>query len=209
MWSVEHGVFGAAVSQLGFHQRWGARTTALFIVASLLPDVDSVTLFFGREAYFSYHRGLTHTLGAAVLGAALLAALFCAARGHLPPTSRGEKPREEQSDHAVRQPAGWRAGGPADGGAWREFGLFFGIGLLAIMGHLLADTLYPWPIPIFWPLSSRKLAFDVLGWGDGGIRNWTIVTMLALAVLRRHRRAVALFSLAALALYIGWRFQLS
>jgi inner membrane protein len=67
---LTHGMFGALLKGLGFGRK-GALGT--LIASSMLPDIDLITRLFGTEALLMYHRGITHSLFAAVLGPALVA----------------------------------------------------------------------------------------------------------------------------------------
>jgi len=54
---VTHGLFGATIYNLGFKRRaafW------VLLIASVAPDLDYVTRFWGTDVLLRYHRGITH-----------------------------------------------------------------------------------------------------------------------------------------------------
>ncbi|HHN65959.1 MAG TPA: metal-dependent hydrolase [Nitrospirae bacterium] len=61
---VTHGLTGVMLSNL-FPRKKGTLLVALF--ASLAPDLDYVTRFWGTEVFLRYHRGITHGIGALLL----------------------------------------------------------------------------------------------------------------------------------------------
>lgn len=65
-------MFGVLLKGLGFGRK-GAMST--LVASSMLPDIDLITRLFGPDALLLYHRGVTHSLFAVVLGPALLAYL--------------------------------------------------------------------------------------------------------------------------------------
>lgn len=74
MENVCHTLFGWALARAGI-DRATPLATATLIAASNLPDVDSVSLWWGDLAYLEHHRGLTHSLvGLAVQGPVLAGA---------------------------------------------------------------------------------------------------------------------------------------
>jgi inner membrane protein len=51
---------------------------------------------------------------------------------------------------------------PVVGGGRVALGLFgFGVGVLGILAHLLADALTPAGVPLFWPLSGRRRSLSL------------------------------------------------
>ncbi|SFM40600.1 metal-dependent hydrolase [Thermodesulforhabdus norvegica] len=74
---ITHGVsglIGAKFLKLKF--TIPARYGWLFFVGALLPDIDNIAGFFGREAYIVHHRGFTHSLFFALFFPALVALLL-------------------------------------------------------------------------------------------------------------------------------------
>lgn len=72
---IAHTTFGLHLSNLGPYQRYGRRATFILAAASLLPDIDSITLLISREAYLQHHRVFTHSLGGWIVCGGLLALL--------------------------------------------------------------------------------------------------------------------------------------
>ena len=75
--NITHTLVGAALAETGLKRVTPLATTTLLLAANL-PDIDIITLAFGRQAYLHYHRGLTHSLIGVPLLATLLAALMWA-----------------------------------------------------------------------------------------------------------------------------------
>jgi hypothetical protein len=77
---------------------------------------------------------------------------------------------------------------------------------LALVAHLATDVLfYRWPVQWAWPLSRRGLGLGLVGWNDL-VPTLLLYAGTAIALLwPAAATAVAAASLAALALYLGWR----
>lgn len=71
MFNTTHTLVGFAVAKLGA-DKWVRYGTATAVLASNLPDIDSIAGFWGWAAYLDHHRGLTHS----VFGVPILALLF-------------------------------------------------------------------------------------------------------------------------------------
>ncbi len=56
---VTHALSGIALKNLGFRRK-GALGVALF--ASIAPDLDYITRFWGTDVFLRYHRGITHSV---------------------------------------------------------------------------------------------------------------------------------------------------
>jgi membrane-bound metal-dependent hydrolase YbcI (DUF457 family) len=74
MFNSTHTLVGLAIARTG-PEKWAPYATATAIIASNLPDIDSIALFWGPAAYLDYHRGVTHS----VLGVPILALLLSVA----------------------------------------------------------------------------------------------------------------------------------
>src|SRR5687767_6522763 len=75
MENVTHTLLGAALAQTGLKRVTPLASSALLLSANI-PDIDIVSLAFGRFAYIEWHRGITHSLFgfpvvAILLGAAI------------------------------------------------------------------------------------------------------------------------------------------
>jgi inner membrane protein len=74
--NVCHTLVGGALARAGF-DRLGPLATPTMLVASNLPDVDVVSMWWGDLGYLEYHRGITHSvLGLAVSAPVLAAAML-------------------------------------------------------------------------------------------------------------------------------------
>jgi inner membrane protein len=69
---VTHGFAGATLRYLGFE---GRAALPVLVFSAVFPDMDYFTLLWGQEAFFRYHRGITHGIGALVLVPALVASV--------------------------------------------------------------------------------------------------------------------------------------
>ena len=78
--NITHTLTGLAISQAGFNRKTRFATLAI-LVGSNLPDVDSVSGFWGSVTYLQHHRGITHSIvGVAALGLALGGAFYVLGR---------------------------------------------------------------------------------------------------------------------------------
>src|SRR5262245_31612429 len=59
--NLTHTLYGLALANTGL-RRTAPHATLTLIIASNLPDVDSLSLFWGQIHYLKYHRGVTHSL---------------------------------------------------------------------------------------------------------------------------------------------------
>jgi len=75
---ITHVLFGALLAVLsGVHYKYGPAATAALMLASLLPDLDALSIILGPKYYFLYSRVLFHSLGGAfLLGLGFAAALY-------------------------------------------------------------------------------------------------------------------------------------
>lgn len=201
MTSPEHGIMGALLSHLGLHQRYGARFTVVMIVASMAPDIDGVSAFWGRRVYQTYHRCVTHSLG----GVAVLSLVIAAVCLTVPPIARWLK-SHVTGDGKLHKALSALAGRRSEGNCLSNFPLIFVASLLVMVAHLFIDILYPWEIPLLWPFAGKKVVCAVVNWADPAILVIMLTAMFALSIFCRHTRLVAWVSLAVLGAYIGMRF---
>jgi inner membrane protein len=76
MFNSTHTFVGLLVAKTGA-EKWFRGATLTAVIASNLPDVDSVAGFWGTAAYLDHHRGITHALiGVPVLALALSAVMY-------------------------------------------------------------------------------------------------------------------------------------
>jgi inner membrane protein len=74
MFNSTHTFVGFAVAKLGA-DKWVRYGTATAVIASNLPDIDSIAALWGFAAYLEHHRGITHS----IFGVPILALLFSCA----------------------------------------------------------------------------------------------------------------------------------
>jgi inner membrane protein len=76
MFNSTHTLVGFAFGRSGA-EKWARYATATAVIASNLPDVDSIAGFWGTAAYLDHHRGLTHSpVGILVLALLLSAVMY-------------------------------------------------------------------------------------------------------------------------------------
>src|SRR5262245_43623345 len=75
MFNSTHTFVGLAFARTGI-EKWVPYATATVVIASNLPDIDSVAGFWGTAVYLDHHRGITHSLTGVPILAFLLAAVM-------------------------------------------------------------------------------------------------------------------------------------
>lgn len=131
--NITHTLAGLAISQAGFNRKTRFATLAI-LVGSNLPDVDSVSGFWGSVTYLQHHRGITHSIvGVAVLGIALAGAFYFLG-GKLRP----------------------KAYGPPLNAAWLLLACSVATG-----AHLLMDFTNSYGVRPFLPFSARWYAWGI------------------------------------------------
>src|SRR5438874_589478 len=75
MFNSTHTLVGLLIAKTGVG-KWAKYGTATAVIASNLPDIDSIAGFWGTAAYIDYHRGITHSLIGVPLLALLLAGVM-------------------------------------------------------------------------------------------------------------------------------------
>ncbi len=85
-------------------------------------------------------------------------------------------------------------------------GLVFGIAFGGILLHLLSDLLTPWPIPIFWPFSTRTYSLDLINFLDPFLLVLLLVSFLATRRWPENGLSVIALTLLIAAGYLGFRF---
>lgn len=131
--NLTHTLTGIAISQAGFNRKTRYATLAL-VLGSNLPDIDSVSGFWGSVTYLEHHRGITHSIiGVAALGIALAASIYFV----------GKRARA-------------RATGPPLNGRWLLLACCVATGT-----HLLLDFTNSYGIRPFLPFSGRWYAWGI------------------------------------------------
>jgi membrane-bound metal-dependent hydrolase YbcI (DUF457 family) len=174
-----HITMGLHAANLGFHQRYGARASLILVTASLFPDIDSVVLLFGRQAYLQYHRGFTHSVSGWVVCGAIMALLSAWKR--LPRYYR--LPLSQLSQSGVQSMT------------WKQFRWWYlidwGLWSLGMAGHTAADLITRWPIPVLYPFSDRRWSFPLVSWGDGLLTSLWLILAVAACVFTYYRRSIS------------------
>ncbi len=137
---VTHGITGALVSKGYFSNRYGKAATFALVLGAVFPDIDIFANLTGDPlAIIKYHRAITHSFIALPVFAFLLALLT---RALLPAVRRKfERWRDVESP-----PLGILT-------------LIYGIG---IASHIILDGMTSFGTRMWYPLSSRRVAWDLL-----------------------------------------------
>jgi inner membrane protein len=75
MFNSTHTFVGLAIARTGV-DKWVRHATITAVLASNLPDIDSIAGFWGTPAYLDHHRGITHSLVGVPLLALLLSVIM-------------------------------------------------------------------------------------------------------------------------------------
>jgi inner membrane protein len=78
---VIHGLSGAVLARALPEEHRSAATVAGMAAAACLPDIDCVSILWGRDAFLAVHRGYTHSVAGILLTSLVFALAWCAARG--------------------------------------------------------------------------------------------------------------------------------
>ena len=131
--NITHTLTGIAISQAGFNRKTRFATLAL-VIGSNLPDIDSLSGFWGGVTYLEHHRGITHSIiGVAALGIALAAGTYFL----------GERVRPKTT-------------GPPLDGRWLLLACCVATGI-----HLLLDSTNSYGIRPFLPFSAHWYAWGI------------------------------------------------
>jgi membrane-bound metal-dependent hydrolase YbcI (DUF457 family) len=138
---VTHGIAGALLGKAFFSKRQERVAIFAATLGAVFPDVDVVAEIFSRDplSIVKYHRAITHSFVALPVFAVLLALLTCA----LLPWVRRRWPRFQD----------WES---------PPFGiltLIYGVG---IASHILLDGMTSFGTRMWFPISSRRVAWDLL-----------------------------------------------
>ena len=203
MTTYEHAMLGLTLAvAAGTQRRYGWALPATAAVAATVPDWDAVSLLLGPAAYATGHRTWGHNLFAAGLLGGVVGAV-----GYLCYLSAGVRERAL----ALLRRLGEEA--PAAGVPPRFTGhglaLWVVVGVLAGLSHLPADILYPWRVPLLWPLAGGEWQLDVLKFGDLVPTILFLGGMFGMALWRRRARLIAWLTLLAVGCYVGVRWATS
>jgi inner membrane protein len=161
-------------------RRFRAFASITSMLAANLPDGDLIYTGVGgdRLAYMLHHRGHTHTVVMAILGAALLwgaALLVWRWRSRTPP--------------------------PPEDARW-----LLGLLLVSTLSHLVLDWTNSYGVHLFWPFDNRwdygDAVFIVEPWF------WVVAVPMLVAARTRRTPRVLLSLLLVLGLVLAWRVEL-
>jgi membrane-bound metal-dependent hydrolase YbcI (DUF457 family) len=138
--TITHGIVGSLIGKGFFSERNGKVAALAATVGAMFPDVDVVQEIFSSDplAIVKYHRAITHSFVALPLFAALLAWLTRA--GFV----------------FARKRCGLRD--------WEipSWGILFIIYAVAIASHIFLDAMTSFGTRIWYPLSQRRVCWDLL-----------------------------------------------
>ena len=160
-------LLGALTSQLGFRRRLGPGAPWAAAVAASIADADTFVVrtlglnngLEGPMAYFIHHRGISHSLLAAPVIAAVIAGVWWLLRR-------------------------WLAKGRAHNRAG-PFGLLFACCLVGAFVHPLLDWCTSYGTQLLAPLTNARYALDAIGIID---LIYTSILIAALVLVARSRR---------------------
>jgi membrane-bound metal-dependent hydrolase YbcI (DUF457 family) len=139
--TITHGIAGALIGKGYFSERYGRVATLAATLGAVFPDSDVVVDIFSRDplAIVKYHRAITHSFVALPFFAVLFAFLT---RSLVPVLKR-------KSAHFsdLESPPVWM------------LTLIYGIG---IASHILLDGMTSFGTRMWFPLSSKRVAWDLL-----------------------------------------------
>jgi len=163
-------LLGAVTAHLGFRQRLGGAAPWVAAFAASIADADTSVVGWlgldngpeGAMAYFIYHRGLSHSLLAAPVIAAVIAGVWWLVRR-------------------------WRGSRAADRRAG-PFALLFACCLAGALSHVLLDWCTSYGTQLLSPLTDTRYALDAIGIIDLIYTSILIATLVVVARSRRRAR---------------------
>ncbi|GAB4406828.1 MAG: metal-dependent hydrolase [Thermodesulfovibrionales bacterium] len=75
---ITHALTGATIKQLGFKRK---AALGVLLLASIAPDLDYITRFWGMDVFLRYHRGITHGVIALIAVPVIMGLSFGFKRG--------------------------------------------------------------------------------------------------------------------------------
>jgi inner membrane protein len=142
---VTHILTGACLSRAGFNRR-AAYATLTMAVAAEFPDIDTLWSLRGPVAGFQHHRGITHTLVALPVEAALIVgAVYVLHRIRVRRAASARiSDTKSKLTPLTAAPVRW--------------GLLYGFALLALLSHLFLDYTNNYGLRPFFPFNPRWYA---------------------------------------------------
>ncbi|MDD5544419.1 MAG: metal-dependent hydrolase [Acidobacteriia bacterium] len=132
--NITHTLLGITLSKAGLNKKV-PHAAVLLMIGANLPDVDTVSGFWGNLAYLKYHRGITHSfLGVTVLALALAGVAY------------GLYRRSQKKNPSKSPPS---------------FMALLWVCLIGTWSHLLLDFTNSYGVRPFMPFSDRWVAWDI------------------------------------------------
>jgi inner membrane protein len=162
---VTHILTGACLARTGFNRR-AAYATLTMAIAAEFPDIDTLWGLRGPIEGFQHHRGITHTfLGLPFEAAFIVAAVYGWHRWRV---RRSRSHSEESSPPSNDKPVA-RTGHPASERVVKpltaapvQWGVLYGLTLLALLSHLLLDYTNNYGLRPFFPFNDRWYAASIV-----------------------------------------------
>jgi membrane-bound metal-dependent hydrolase YbcI (DUF457 family) len=167
---VTHGIAGALLGKGFFSKREERVAIFAATLGAVFPDVDIVAEIFSRDplSIIKYHRAITHSFVALPFFAFLLALLT---RALVPPLSRGIRSLRD-----VEAPP------------LALLTLIYGVG---IASHIVLDAMTSFGTRIWYPLSTRRVAWDLLFIIDFSFTTVILVPQLVAWIYSDNQRSRA------------------
>jgi membrane-bound metal-dependent hydrolase YbcI (DUF457 family) len=139
--TITHGILGGLIGKGYFSERYGKVATFAAVLGAAAPDADVVAEIFSRDplGIVKYHRAITHSFVALPVFALLLALLT-----------------QELLPWAKRK---WKWLEGAESPPLGILTLIYGI---AIASHILLDGMTSFGTRMWYPISSTRVAWDLL-----------------------------------------------
>lgn len=185
--TITHGIAGALIGKGFFSKRETKVAIFAATLGAVFPDSDIVADIATRDplSIIKYHRALTHSFVAMPLFAILLAALT--------PPVLGWLKRKYPSLHDWEAPRFWK------------LTLIYMIG---IASHIILDGMTSFGTRMWWPISTERVAWDMLFIVDFTFTSIILVPQVAAWIYSdpklTRRRAVRMWVLFTLAAFFLW-----
>ena len=185
--TITHGIVGALIGKGFFSERNGRVATFAAAAGAMFPDVDVVREIFSSDplAIVKYHRAITHSFVALPFFAALLAWL----------TRAGLAFAKKRWSLRDWEPPSW--------------GILFVIYAIAIASHIFLDAMTSFGTRIWHPLSSERVAWDLLFIIDFSFTSLALLPQIAAWIYsdrdKMTQRAFPMWLLFTFGAFGAWR----
>jgi inner membrane protein len=204
---VTHFLTGACISRAGLNRKT-AHATLVAVLAAEAADMDVFWGLAGPVEELKRHRGITHTILAAPLVAAVVVGLVWLLHFWLERRRRRKdalRVKEPGAPEPIRQPV--------------RLGWLFAVGLIAAFSHILLDWTNNYGVRPFFPFNARWFAGSFVFIAEPVLWALLLLAMLMPWILgladaeigarkRRFRgRGWAIFALVGMVLVWCWRWS--